>query len=534
MPNAAANDGKSGPSKAVPGAGWALALLIGINLFNYIDRQILSATLPKIKRDADIFQAGDDWINTKLGALTTAFMVSYMCLSPLFGRFGDRMSRWVLVGIAVILWSLATGGTGLATGYAVLFLTRCLVGVGEAAYGPVAPAMLSDMYPKDHRGRVLSWFYMAIPVGSALGFVVGSQVAETALGWRGAFYLAVVPGLVFGVLCFFMKEAPKHVNTLTPVPEATEGITARAPSYGAVLRELRLNRSFVLCCAGMTASTFVLGGVATVMQLYVYEREARFKFDDHVIDKLQKDNQFKRSDGTLLVPEEILSKLPAATSPDILSLPDLETRLKGNREKTKTGPLTADEFARYGGDILDASAAEGYITNGKIGLYIGAIVVISGLVATLLGGLLGDYLRNRGVKGAYFLISGWGMVIAFPFFLAMMYVPFPAAWGCLFVSVFFLFFNTGPTNTILANVVRSPIRATAFAINIFIIHALGDAISPLIIGFVADLTNLHTAFVAVSALIPISGSLWIWGANHLDDDTAAAEAGVTGPRPPAT
>jgi hypothetical protein len=248
---------------------------------------------------------------------------------------------------------------------------------------------------------------------------------------------------------------------------------------------------------------------------------------------LRTDDHYKRSDGTLLVPEEVLGKLKDATSPDILTLSDIETRLKGNPAKNKTGPLSENEFALHSGDILDASASKDYLTNGTIGLYIGGIVVISGLVATLAGGLLGDYLRNRGVKGAYFLISGWGMVIAFPFFLAMMYVPFPYAWGCLFVSVFFLFFNTGPANTILANVVRSPIRATAFAINIFIIHALGDAISPLIIGFVADLTNLHTAFVAVSALIPISGSLWVWGANHLDEDTAAAEAGVTGPRTPA-
>src|SRR5205823_5979211 len=117
MPTGEALPGSSGPSKAVPGAGWALALLLGINLFNYIDRQILSATLPKIRLDATIFRPDDPWARTKLGALTTAFMVAYMCLSPLFGRLGDTMSRWMLVGIAVIVWSLATGGTGLATGY---------------------------------------------------------------------------------------------------------------------------------------------------------------------------------------------------------------------------------------------------------------------------------------------------------------------------------------------------------------------------------------------------------------------------------
>jgi hypothetical protein len=116
------------------------------------------------------------------------------------------------------------------------------------------------------------------------------------------------------------------------------------------------------------------------------------------------------------------------------------------------------------------------------------------------------------------------MVVAFPFFLGMLFVPFPLAWGLLFVAVFFLFFNTGPMNTVIANVVRTEVRATAFAINILIIHAFGDAISPLVIGFVADLSSLHTAFVGVAMLIPVSGALWIWGAKYLDADTAKAES----------
>lgn len=513
MPSGA-DSTNAGPSRAVPGAGWALALLLGINLFNYIDRQILSATLPKIKRDASIFRPDDEWINTKLGALTTAFMVAYMLLSPVFGRLGDKMSRWVVVGAAVIVWSLATGGTGLATGYLVLFLTRCLVGIGEAAYGPVAPAMLSDLYPVDRRGRIMSWFYMAIPVGSALGFVVGSQIAGTSLGWRGAFWLATIPGLALGILCFFMKEPPR------PTVEKAD-----SPNYFAVLRELRGIRSFVLCCAGMTASTFVLGGVATVMQLYVFEREARFTLDADALARLRTENQYKRSDGTLTVPEEVLKKLGAFDGPSDLPLRPFEYRLKGDPDKNQPGLLTQDEYTLYSGDVLEASTAKGSLTNGMIGTYIGGIVVISGLVATLLGGMLGDYLRNRGVRGAYFHVSGWGMLIAFPFFLGMLYVPFPLAWGLLFVAVFFLFFNTGPMNTVLANVVRSPIRATAFAINILVIHALGDAISPLVIGFVSDLSSLQTAFVGVSLFIPLSGILWLLGVRHLDADTAAAEAG---------
>ncbi|MCE9566064.1 MAG: MFS transporter [Planctomycetes bacterium] len=510
-----------GPSRPVPGAGWALALLLGINLFNYIDRQILSATLPKIRLDATILRPDDPLAQTKLGALTTAFMVAYMCLSPLFGRLGDTMSRWVLVGIAVILWSLATGGTGLATGYFLLFFARCLVGVGEAAYGPVAPAMLSDLYPVDHRGRIMSWFYMAIPVGSALGFVIGSQIAETELGWRGAFHVAVIPGIVLGVLCFFMRDvrsmSPAQKGESVPTSEKAAAEwhappEPKGPSYWDVLRELKGVRSFVLCSAGMTASTFVLGGVATMAQLYLFEREARFTLDDKAITKLEK---IVDSAGTRVVPEAVTDKLKTVAWPQGMTLPEFRVKLRGT--------LTENEFMLYSSWAFDSSPAEGSLTNGTIGLYFGAIVVISGLVATLIGGMLGDYLRNRGIKGAYFKVAGWGMIVAFPAYIAMLYIPFPLGWVFLFVAVFFLFFNTGPANTILANVTRSKIRATAFAINILIIHAIGDAISPPILGLIADYSSLQTAFVAISPLVLVSGVLWIWGAKHLDEDTTRAE-----------
>ncbi|MFO0823204.1 MAG: MFS transporter [Gemmataceae bacterium] len=508
---------KNGPSQPVPGAGWALALLLGINLFNYIDRQILSATLPKIRLDATIFRPDDPLAQTKLGALTTAFMVAYMCLSPLFGRLGDTMSRWLLVGIAVILWSLATGGTGLATSYLLLFFARCLVGIGEAAYGPVAPAMLSDLYPVDHRGRIMAWFYMAIPVGSALGFVIGSQIAETELGWRGAFHVAVFPGIALGVLCFFMRDSRDSKPTQADVKaEATAeqpADPAQTPSYWTVVRELKGIRSFVLCCAGMTASTFVLGGVATMVQLYLFEREARFTLDEKAITKLEK---ITDSTGARVVPEAVTNKLKTVAWPQGMTLPEFREKLQGQLSET--------EFTLYSSWVFDNAPAEGSLTNGSIGLYFGAIVVVSGLVATLLGGILSDYLRNRGVKGAYFHVAGWGMVVAFPAYLAMLYVPFPLGWLFLFVAVFFLFFNTGPANTILANVTRSKIRATAFAVNILIIHALGDAISPPILGLIADFSSLQTAFVAISPLVLLSGALWIWGAKYLDEDTDKAEA----------
>jgi MFS family permease len=500
----------AGPARGpLPGAGYALALLLAINLFNYIDRQILSATLPKIKLDAGIVRPDDPWLQTKLGLLTTAFMVSYMLFSPVFGWLGDRASRWALVGVGVILWSLATGGTGLATGYLVLLLTRCFVGIGEAAYGPVAPSMLSDLYPVDHRGRVMAWFYMAIPVGSALGFVIGGQVAETTLGWRGAFLVPVIPGLVLGVLCFFMREPPRKGS-------GGAAPNGQGPSYLDVLKELRGVRSFVLCCAGMTASTFVLGGVAAWVPVYIFEREARFTLTDKAVEKL---DGLKTSAGQPVVPPAVVDKLRPLVGPGVMTTAEFRAKLEG--------ALTAEEFRQYASWVYDAAPAEGSMTTGKIGLYFGAILVVGGLVATLLGGVLGDYLRNRGVRGAYFHVAGWSTLLGFPFFLAMLFVPFPLAWVMIFFTVFALFFNTGPANTVLANVSRSEIRASAFAINILIIHALGDAISPTLIGAVADVSDLHTAFLVTSFFLLLAGGLWVAGSRYLDADTARAE-GVSG------
>ena len=158
------------------GARWSLCLLLTINLFNYIDRYILAAVVPEVQRD---FNASDK----VMGLMATAFLLSYMCFAPLFGWLADRYRRWMLIGGAVLVWSLASGATGLAATLTMMFLLRIFVGVGEAAYGPVAPTIIADMYPVARRGQVLAWFYVAIPVGTALGFLLGGRVL--AMGFVG-------------------------------------------------------------------------------------------------------------------------------------------------------------------------------------------------------------------------------------------------------------------------------------------------------------------------------------------------------------
>jgi MFS family permease len=156
----------------------------------------------------------------------------------------------------------------------------------------------------------------------------------------------------------------------------------------------------------------------------------------------------------------------------------------------------------------------------KVGLCFGAITVVAGLTSTLLGGLTGDYVR-KWIPSSYFLVSGLGILIACPFILLMIDAPFPMAWVYIFLAEFFLFFNTGPSNTILANVTHPSVRATAFAFNILVIHALGDAISPPILGAIGHSSWRH-AFQLVAAMMALAAVLWLWGCRYLEHDTAAA------------
>src|SRR5215216_6014678 len=198
-------------TRPLSGARSSLFLLLAINLFNYIDRQVLAALEPDIR--ATFFAANDVHAMTKTGLLGDAFFVTYMVSAPILGLLAARFSRWIIVGSAVILWSLASGGSGLAATFAILFATRVCVGIGEGGYGPAAPTILSDLFPIKTRGRIMAIFFSAIPVGSALGYVIGGLIGAH-LGWRWAFYLVAPPGLLLGLLCFWQRDPRVAANHL--------------------------------------------------------------------------------------------------------------------------------------------------------------------------------------------------------------------------------------------------------------------------------------------------------------------------------
>jgi MFS transporter, Spinster family, sphingosine-1-phosphate transporter len=405
------------------GAHTALFLLLAINLFNYIDRQVLAALEPDIR--ATFFSANDVNAMTKTGLLGDAFFVTYMVSAPILGLLADRFSRWIIIGSAAILWSLASGGSGLAATFAILFATRICVGIGEGGYGPAAPTILSDLFPIEKRGRVMAVFCAAIPVGSALGYVVGGLIGAH-LGWRWAFYLVAPPGLLLGLLCFWQRDprvAADHLAQKLPRRSIHDYLN------------LFRTRSYLINCGAQTLMTFVTGGLGFWVPAYLRYR-----------------NQ----------------------SPDV------------------------------GMTIF------------------GLITVVAGLVSTLLGGVIADRLRTR-FAGSYFWVSGIGMLIACPIFIVALYIPFPAAWVAMFFAIFFLFLNTGPSNTALANVSLPAVRATAFAANIFIIHAFGDVQAFWLLGYIGGHTNMRVAFLFVSGIILLSGVAWLIGVKYLEADTAAVE-----------
>lgn len=226
----------------------SLALLLALNFLCYMDRYILSAVEPLVRKT--FFAENDPTALGKVGLLATAFLVSYMLLSPIFGWLADRYSRWVIIAFGTLVWSLATAASGWAPAFAVLMLARIFVGTGEAAYGPASPTIISDLYPVERRGIVLAWFFAAIPCGSAIGYVVGGYFSDGPFGWRTPFYYAAVPGLILAGLCLLMKDPRREAKAEAPKATKKDYLDLlRIPSY-------RFN------VAAQTAMTFAIGGMS--------------------------------------------------------------------------------------------------------------------------------------------------------------------------------------------------------------------------------------------------------------------------------
>jgi MFS transporter, Spinster family, sphingosine-1-phosphate transporter len=395
----------------------ALLVLTLVNLVNYLDRYVVAALVESLKRSE---LAPTD---TELGALQTAFLLVYMVASPVFGALADRgVSRPRLLAAGVAVWSVATLLSAFATSYAALFLARAAVGIGEAAYGTVAPAMIADQYPRERRGRAFAIFYCAIPIGSALGYVVGGAVDHLA-GWRAAFMVAAAPGLLLSLAALRLPDPERGaMDDIAPA--------VAAGARGAYRRLVR-NVPYVLTVLGYAAYTFAIGGMAFWMPAF-----------------LERARGVPRAEATVLF---------------------------------------------------------------------GGIVVATGFLGTFAGGWLGDKLVRRW-RNAYLGLSGLATLAAAPLAVLVFASPSRPVWlGALVLAELLLFASTGPVNSVIVNVVAPGERASAVALSIFAIHALGDVPSPSLIGRISDATSLATGVLVVPVAIALSGAIWTFAALRAPD-----------------
>lgn len=227
-------------------------ILCFINLLNYMDRFTVAGVLPDI---AHYFEIDD----SKSGLLQTVFICSYMILAPVFGYLGDRYNRKYIMSLGIFFWSLVTLASSFTPKqhFWAMLVTRGLVGVGEASYSTIAPTIIADLYVHGQRTNMLSIFYFAIPVGSGLGYIAGSQVSHAAQNWHWALRVTPGLGLVAVLLLLFVVQEPKR-GAIEARPENQLHQT----SWIRDLKALRNNRSFLLSTLGFTAVAFVTGSLA--------------------------------------------------------------------------------------------------------------------------------------------------------------------------------------------------------------------------------------------------------------------------------
>jgi len=383
----------------------ALIVLTALNLLNYVDRNVLFAVQPLVQDEFHL-------TNVQIGYLTSAFLGFYTLAAPFVGPLADRYSRKVIIALGGIFWSGLTLLTAVTHTYTELLIRHTLVGVGEATFVTIAPTFVADLFAEERRGRILGVFYLAIPVGSAAGYLLGGNLAPH-YGWRFPFYIAAAPGFLLALGVLFLKEPERgQFDSLTETPE-------RGTLFG-----LLRNPAFLTSTLGMAAMTFSLGGIQVWMPKFLY-------------------------------------------------------------------------------------SDRGY-TLAQANFAFGIIIVVDGIVASLAGGWLGDYLLPR-MKSSYYLISAASMLLGVPVMIVALFVKGPLMIPAIAVAAFFLLLNTAPLNAAVINSVGAHIRVTAIAVNIFIIHLLGDIPSPTMMGWVADRRSLQAGFILPVIAMGISSAILFYG-----------------------
>jgi len=383
----------------------ALVILTALNFLNYIDRSVLFAVQPLVQTEFHL-------TNAQLGYLTSAFLIFYMIAAPFVGPLADRYSRKLIIVLGAIFWSGLTLLTAVTHTYGELLLRHTLVGVGEATFVTIAPTFVADLFPEERRGRILGIFYLAIPVGTATGYLLGGKLGP-GFGWRFPFYVAAIPGFLLALAMLFVPE-----------PERGRFDSLQETRERGTILGLARNPAFWAATLGMAMMTFALGGLQVWMPTFL-------------------------------------------------------SRVRGYSLQ---------------------SANETF----------GAIIVFDGIVASLAGGWLGDRLLRRS-RSAYYSVSAVSMALGVPVMIVALFTSGRTMLPGIAIAAFLLLLNTAPLNAALINSVGAHIRATALAVNIFMIHILGDVPSPTLMGYIADKRSLQIAFICPVIAMTVSSAILFYG-----------------------
>jgi MFS transporter, Spinster family, sphingosine-1-phosphate transporter len=240
-------------SAVARGAYWVLLALFAMNLLNFVDRSILAAVLKPLREELHLN-------NFQAGLVGTSFYISYAVFSPLIGWLGDRVTRKYLLAASVGVWSIATFGSGLAQSFGQMMLARSLLGVGEATYASLAPTLIADLFPRRQRGMALSFFYIAVPLGAAIGIPLGGLITDLFHSWRMAFYVVGLPGLVVALAAMALPEPARGATE--DVEEEQRRRHQALPFSWRLYASLARNPSYVYVTLGMAMFAFALGGLA--------------------------------------------------------------------------------------------------------------------------------------------------------------------------------------------------------------------------------------------------------------------------------
>jgi predicted MFS family arabinose efflux permease len=442
-------------------AWYVFWLMCGINFFNYVDRYILVAVSPALTKQ---FGFND----FQFGVFTSAFLVVYSLVAFPLGYLAERVSRKVVVGAGVAIWSLATLLTGRAFDFNSMFLARAVVGVGEGSYFPSGTPLLAAWFPTKRRASILSWWQATALFGAGFGFLFGGFF-NFPDKWRLAFYISAVPGLILAALMFGLRRRDRSEGD----PEPTE--TARSLSVWATIRRCWKIPTFRVILFQHALGFFPLTAISTFLVLYLSHE---YGADSHF--------------GSAGLGATIGSILPGAL--------------------LVVGGIIG---GIYGGAWANRLRRK----------YIGARVRVGGLGFLLTAPFVVVTL------GAPYLLQGLPAYTALAPATQVLIGVVIFALGGLF-SAFFINVYNGPTSAALQDVLPPSLRAAGGGLELMLAHLLGDVWAAAAVGAIADafavglggeqigLALLVTCPVALVA----AGIVGIWGSRFYKRDVEALGA----------